>query len=242
MPHQKESKKNKETAKEYFNRARTWADDNFSQLQQSRNRYQLAFILAMLMGIATSVAVIILAQYQTLIPLLVHHYDNGIVTIEPMTNVNAPMNKTQVESDIARYVMNREAYDSSSYRAQFDLISLLSNGAVTSEYTHEQSKANKDAPINTLKNEFSREVHVYNIYFLDALNFNEKDLKKNHENLAEVVFTLTDRDRNGNERQVAHFNALIAWRYTKPSDSPAERWLNWDGFQVIRYSKQLRNV
>ena len=32
---------------EYFKRARSWADDQFGRLEQSRNRYQAAFLSAM---------------------------------------------------------------------------------------------------------------------------------------------------------------------------------------------------
>jgi type IV secretion system protein VirB8 len=230
------------TPRDYFNRARTWADDNFSQLQQSRNRYQAAFLLALGLNVATCGAVAVLANYQTIIPLMVHHYDNGVMSVEPLTNERAPLNKTQVESDIVRYIENREAYDITSYRAQFDLVSLLSSNQVAGEYQREQDKSNKDAPINTLSTAMSRRVHVYSINFLDTLIFNEKDLPKNHQNVAEVVFSLTDTDKERGTTNEHHYNALISWSYTKPPESPALRWQNWDGFQVIRYSKQLRNV
>lgn len=233
----------KDSYQDYFNRARTWADDNFSQLQQSRNRYQTAFLLAMGLNIAAVFGVAILANMQTLVPLLVHHYDNGIVTVEPLTNKNAPINKAQVESDIAKYITNREAYDSASYRAQFDLIALLSDEKVNKEYLQEQDKNTKEAPINTLSLHASRSVHIYNINFLDTLIFNQEDLHKNHQNVAEVAFTITDTDKNNSSKTaVIHYNALISWQYATPSKVPGERWLNWDGFRVIRYSKQMRNV
>lgn len=232
----------KGTPKDYFNRARSWADDNFSQLQQSRNRYQLAFMLSMGLNMAACLAVAILSNCQTLVPLMVHHYDNGVTTVEPISQANAPINKAQVESDIVRYITNREAYDISSYRAQFDLISLLSSSTVSAEYIKEQDKNDKDAPINILGATASRFVHVYSINFLDAALFNEKDLDKDHQNVAEVVFTLTDTDKSGSKAIERHYSALISWQYVTPTTSPAERWQNWDGFQVIRYNKNLRNV
>lgn len=229
-------------SKDYFNRARTWADDNFNQLQHSRNRYQAAFLLTLGLNIATCSAVVVLANCQTLVPMMVHHYDNGVTTVEPLNNQNAPINKAQVESDLVRYIQNREAWDASSYRAQFDLVTLLSSGVVTGEYRREQDKNQKEAPVNTLSSHSTRRVHVYSINFLDALMFNKTDLPKNHQNVAEVVFTLTDTDKEHGTSSERHYNALISWNYTSPPDSPAARWQNWDGFQVIRYSKQIRNV
>ena len=235
-------KTNNVSPNEYFKRAKSWADDNFSRIQQSRNRYQLAFVLAMGLNIIAGIAVTILINYQTLVPMLVHHYDNGVVTVEPLTQVNAPLNKAQVESDIVKYIINRESYDLSSYRAQFDLINLLSNGAVSNEYVQEQEKSNKEAPINTLGTTASRSVHIYTVNFLDSTLFNEQDLTTNHNNVAEVVFTVTDTEKSGGKSKDQHFSALISWQYVTPSSSPAERWLNWDGFHVTRYTKNLRNV
>jgi len=235
-------KAKKPTSRDYFNRAKSWADDNFSALQQSRNRYQLAFLIGLSLNMVSVITIAILADYQTLVPLIVHHYDNGITTIEPSTSTNAPINKTQIESDIVRYINHREAYDISSYRMQFDLINLLSNDTVGNEYSLEQDKSQKNAPINLLKTDASREVHVYSVNFLDTSALNQEDLVKNHHNLAEIVFTLTDKHKSGQILQTEHYSALISWDYTAPPTSPALRWQNWDGFQVVRYSKTLRNV
>lgn len=227
---------------DYFKEAKSWADDNFSRVQQSRNRYQLAFLFAMGLNIAAIISVAVLVNYQTLVPIMVHHYDNGVTTVELLTQVNAPINKAQVESDIVRYITNREAYDLSSYRAQFDLINLLSNNSVSGEYVQEQDKNNKEAPINVLGALASRQVHIYSVNFLDSELFNEKDITANHHNVAEVVFTLIDTEKSGGKSKEQQFSALIAWQYVTPSNSPMERWHNWDGFQVIRYTKNLRNV
>lgn len=235
-------KLNQKNSKEYFNQARSWADDLFSQLQQSRNRYQLAFTLSMGLNIFSCISVAILANYQTLVPLLVHHYENGVTTVEQLGNQNTPKNEDEVKFDIVRYITNREAYDVSSYRAQFDLINLLSSHSVGSEYLQEQDKNNKESPINNLGTHASRVVHVYSVTFLDSSLLNENDLPKNHHNLAEVVFTLTDTDKTNGKNSQHHYSALIAWNYTTPPASPAVRWQNWDGFQVTRYSKTLRNI
>lgn len=232
----------KKDANDYFNRARTWADDTFGQLQASRNRYQAAFLIAMGVNIAAIAAVGVLAGTHKLVPMLVHHYDNGITTVEPLDETNAPINKAQVESDIVRYITHRESWDSNSYRAQFDLIRLLSSESVENSYIQEQDKGNKTAPIHALGTESIRKVHIYSVNFLDNQHLNTDDLPKNHQNVAEVVFTLSDTDKRGGVPIQHHYSALISWAYLKPSQSPAERWLNWDGFQVTSYSRQVRNV
>lgn len=224
----------------YFKQARTWADDNFGRLEQSRHRYQTAFLTAMGMNFVSLIVIGVLAHYQTIIPLLVHHYDNGVTTVEPIKAEKAPLNRAQIESDIARYIQHREAYDVSSYRAQFELINLLSDNVVAKEYLSEQDKSNASAPIHLLGNTMKREVHLYSINFLDSLLMNQQDIHKDHHPLAEVVFSLIDTDKMTGKTTQTHYNAMISWRYKTPPDSPETRWLNWDGFEVTRYSKQTR--
>jgi len=229
-------------AQHYFKQARTWADDQFGRLEQSRNRYQAAFLCAMGLNITALMVIGTLAHYQTLIPMLVHHYENGVTTIEAINQEQTPINRAQVESDIVHYIELREAYDVSSYRAQFELVNLLSNNEVGKEYLSEHESSNTASPLHTLANHSKREVHIYSINFLDSLLANERDIHKDHHALAEVVFSLIDTDKSTGKSTTEHFNAMISWRYTNPPNSPETRWKNWDGFEVIRYSKQPRIV
>lgn len=226
----------------YFKQARSWADDQFGRVEQSRNRYQTAFLAAMSFNLISLAVIGVLAHYQTVVPMLIHHYENGVTTVEPITQEKAPLNRAQVESDIARYIQHREAYDVSSYRTQFELVNVLSDNTVAKEYLSEQDKSNPASTIKNLGNTIKREVHLYSINFLDSMLSNEKDIHKDHHPLAEVVFSLIDTDKLSGKTTESHFNALISWHYIKPSDSPETRWQNWDGFEVTRYSKQTRSV
>lgn len=235
-------KEKKATSTNYFKEAKSWADDIYGAVEQSRNRYKTAFLGSMLLNGLALITVASLAQIQTLVPLMVHHYDNGVMTVEQLKNENAPINKAQVESDIIRYISNRESYDVSSYRSQYDLVTLLSNDSVLTQFSQEQDKSSKESPINSLGTTAQRLVHVYSVNFIDNTMFNEKALPKDHQNLAEVVFTLIDMDKSTGHKTEKHYNALISWQYTTPSGAPDIRWKNWDGFLVTRYSKQLRNI
>lgn len=232
----------KDMKTDYFNKAARWADDTFGAMEQSRNRYQVAFVLAMGVNVAALMAVCALANMQTLVPMMVHHYDHGVTTVEPLTHTNAPLNQTQIESDLAHYLTHRESYDISSYRAQFDLVSLLSSETVATEYAREQDRNVKDSPIQTLGATHMRDVHIYSINFLDNVMKNAEVGEKNHQNLAEIVFTLTDTDKASGLKTEHHYNALVSWAYATPSTNPDVRWKNWDGFMVTRYTRQSRNV
>lgn len=233
--------KAKKIKPDYFSTATSWADDRYTVNERSKTRYQAAFLGSMGLNVVTMCAVLALANLQTLVPVMVHHYDSGVTVVEPVTQKNAPVNRAQIESDIVRYVQNRESYDMASYRYQFDLVQLLSSGSVAREYATVQQAKNPESPIKVLGDKYSRKVHVYSVNFLDNAINNQKDLHKTHANLAEVVFSLTDTDKSTGAAINQTWSALVSWQFVKPSDSPEVRWKNFDGFQVVSYSKQTRN-
>ncbi len=226
----------------YFKEARTWADDQFGRESLSRKRYQIAFLTAMGLNIASIAVIGVLANSQTLVPMMVHHYNNGVTTVEPLSQKNAPINRSQIESDLVRYIQHRESYDASSYRAQFNLVHMLSSPQVEKEYSAEQNPSNKTSPIKLFGSVGKREVHIYSINFLDTVFENEKDIYRDHHNLAEVVFSLTDTDKLTAKTSQSHYSALVSWQHRNPPDSPEDRWQNWDGFEVTRYSKSPRSM
>jgi type IV secretion system protein VirB8 len=227
---------------DYFKRAKSWADECVANREVTLSWFKLGFGASMGVNVLLVIAVMSLASIKTLVPLMVHHYDNGVTTVEPLNDDAKPKSQAQVESDIVRYITNRESYDISSYREQFDLVTFLSDSTVMSEYIHSQKKQNPESPINTLGIRAERSVHVYAVNFLDSSSLNKEGIKKDHHDVAEITFKVTDKDKQTGQVKETHYNALISWRYTGMPKSPRERWLNWSGFEITRYSKQLRNI
>lgn len=232
----------KQATELYFGKASTWADDVREGVAQSKKRYQAAFFASMGMNALMVTAVTVLAHYQTIVPLMVHHYDNGVTVVSPIKEKVSATDRAQIESDLVRYVLNREAYDASSYRAQYELVNLLSNNVTGLEYAREQSKSNAQSPIALLGNTHTRTVHVYSVHFIDDLAQNKTDEHQDHQPVAQVVFQLTDTDKFTGKSTQTPYTALISWRYTSAPESPYLRWQNWNGFEVTRYSKQRQHV
>lgn len=229
----------------YFTKACSWADDRFGLLEASRNRYRLAFVLTLFLNAMLALAITMMMPLKKTEPLLIHHYDSGVVTVEPIKDEKTLINQAQIESDLVRYVVNRESFDVSSYRAQYELVNLLSDPEVASSYENLQRRSNPKSPLNELGTEKTRQVHIYSINFIDreSLNSNEQKTKdQNHYDLAEVVFSLTDKNKNGGTEVTQHFSALISWRYLGMPSSPEARWKNFSGFEITRYTLQQRNV
>lgn len=204
----------------------------------------MAFLIAMSAVVFLAFAMAMLLPLKSVQTVAVHHYDNGVSTVEAQSQKVQATSRAQIESDIVRYVIHRESFDVSSYRTQFELVTLLSANDVAREFEGQQSTRNLQAPINQLGTKVTRSVHVYSINFIDdsELNTKERKTKQQHHNLAEVVFLVKDHDKTSLQDTEQQFSALISWQYVKPSNSIEERWQNFNGFEVTRYTLAQRNI
>lgn len=236
--------KTKKNAPSYFVEAKSWADDLYTSAIISRNRYKYAFFIAMGLSVLLAIAIDGLIPLQHMEPLLINHYEDSRVSVLPIKQPTAPLNQAQVESDIVRYVINRESYDPSSYDTQYSLIHLLSNNEVAKEYRDVQSMNDPHSPINQLGDRGFRTVHVDSVIFLDSVikNKHQPPSQQTHDNLAQINFTITDHFKHSAIQKTNAFTALIAWTYRGTPDDPEDRWRNWDGFTVTRYTVEQQNV
>lgn len=229
---------------DYFTQAKTWADDLQTNAILSKNRYRLAFFVAMGLACLLTIVIMSLIPLQRIEPLLINHYQDGRISIEPISQPYAPTNQAQVESDIVRYVINRESYNASSYQEQYSLVNLMSNQAVANQYIQAQSSLNKVAPINVLGNQGYRTIHIDSVIFLDSFQASLAKATKQipHHNLAQVDFTITDHFMHSAFQKTKDLVALVSWIYRGTPENPADRWRNWDGFTVTRYTVVQRNI
>ena len=238
----KQAQEVKTKPNDVFQRAITWADEEHSALVTGKKRYQMAFLTSMGLCCLLTLAVVILAPMQQLIPMLVNHYPDGRVAVLPFNQKTAPIHTPLVESDIVRYVINRESYNASSYNEQYQLVSLLSNNKVTQAYANSQEAGNANSPVRLLGNEGTRRVHIDSLVFLDKQSLNKPNaLNQHHVNLAQVNFTLTTTKNNATQKPVP-LTALISWTYLGTPQDPTDLWRNPYGFTVTRFSVSQRNV
>ena len=228
---------------DYFQTAKGWHDDYYTTAVASRNRYRLAFYVAMGLAVLLSLSVASLVPAQRLVPIAIHHYADGDVDVAPITNPHPPTNLAQTESHIVRYIQNRESYSADSYDVQYKLVMLLSNEAVAKQYVREQSVDNQTSPINTLGRKATKLVHVESVVFLDNESApNQVDDHVQHHNLAQVNFRVSVKEKDGNHRKTVPLTALVGWTYHGIPSDPNKLWQNWDGFQITRYQLQQRSL
>jgi len=231
----------KATQSGYFTLARSWADDIYTTTVASRNRYRVAFLCAMGLSIGLSMAVFSLVPLQHIEPLVVHYTRDGDVWVAPTHQPSPPNNQALTESELVRYIQNRESYDPATYDEQYQLISLTSNRIVMHQYQRSQATSNRFSPIKVLGNKGYRTVHVEAVVFMDHEQPSRKN-NKHHANLAEINFTITDHKNNGAIIQKIPLTVLVSWAYRGTPRNPSLRWRNWDGFTITHYRVVQRNV
>lgn len=225
----------------YFIGAKSWADDIYTHAIISRNRYKFAFVIAIILAVVLSICVAELIPTLRLEPLLINHYQDGRISVEPMKQPYQPNNSAEVQSDLVRYVVSRESYDPVFYRSQYSLVNLMSNKKSSHSYRKVQSIQNKHSPVNVLRNRGWRSVHVDSVVFLDSKLKNKDDKKKRHKNVAQIDFIITDHFKNSSHHKVNSFIALVSWEYKGIPDNPGDRWRNWNGFTVTDYQLEQKN-
>jgi len=188
--------------------------------------------------------VLTLTPLQHLEPIIVHHYENGLVSVTAERNKKLVINAGQIESDLVRYVINRESYSPAAYPTQYSLTNLLSDSGISAQYRRIQSSNNKNAPINLLGKRILRTVHIESVLFLNNASdsLSKKEQLGSQHNLAQVSFSIIDRNKATGAKQKTPLIVLISWRYRGRPKNPNEAWRNWSGFTVTHYDVQQRNV
>lgn len=226
----------------YFQEAKSWADDIYTATIVSRNRYKIAFFsMAGLSALLVlSVCMLIPAQHTELV--VVHQGNSGytwISTTKPHEKL--PQNWNRTRSEIANYVRARESYDPVLYGYQTKDVDLFNTSEVQSEYEMAQDSHNKLAPINLLADKGYRTVTINNIMLLDDESKNTKN-DSHHVNLAQVDFVVKDHFFDANRTVETPYRAIVSWRYAGVPSSAYQKLKNWDGFKITKYVVQPVNM
>ncbi len=226
----------------YFGAATEWAEEVYGVMEASRNRYKTAFLLMAGLSVLLTLSVLTLSHTHEYIPLMVHHYDSGAVSVQPMKSSTAP-NQAEVESELVRYVINRESYDPASFGEQYSLVNLMSDRDVAHLYQHQQSANEKTSFINQWGNNTVHSVQIEVVNFLDQEQPTAKGVNAvAHKNLAEISFIVIDRNISSGKEKKTPYVAIVAWTHLGIPEDPEARWLNWDGFTVTSYHVNQRTV
>lgn len=227
----------------YFKQATSWSDDIYTDALVSRNRYQVAFLSSFVMVALLVITLSILAMHQHTRLVVIHQNESGFTYATLDEQKHKPkVSRSEVESDLVRYLTARESYHPGTYQTQSGLVSLLSDDQVEGEFSSSQSQEHQNAPIHLLGNKGYRKVLVKSILFLDNENENNLEQKVSHKNLAQVNFEVSDFLFGRDQHIDTPFVALVSWGYRGTPSDPEKMWQNWRGFTITMYQVSPVNV
>ena len=232
----------KKQGDDIFSEATSWADDIYASHTAKIAHYQFITLGLVVVSVSLAVAIASMMPLQKIQLVLAHQSNDGVTWVDAPESVQAKPTEAQTESEMVNYVTNRESYSAFSYDYQYRLINLMSSTDVARQYRDEQSPSNPDSPISLLHNEGTRTAHIEDVVFIDNINRNQNTTKHDtsHQNLAQVNFTLTTKNKNTSTS--TPYTALISWSYRGTPDNPEAKWQNWDGFMVTEYKITQRSL
>jgi len=229
----------------YFQTAKNWADDIYTSILVSRNRYKMAFYMMSGIVFLLALCILMLVPIQHTELVVVHEGAGGYTWLSTTKrHYHPPMNWVREQSEIAHYVVTRESYDPLLYRYQTDEVKLLSTPEVQAGYELAQSGDNKFAPINVLEAKGYRTVTIQSILPLDSeeKNRDNQSKKDRHSNLVQVNFVIVDHLFGQNKTIETPYTALVSWDYEGVPSDPNEMLKDWDGFKITKYVVQPKNL
>ncbi|MBK2046054.1 type IV secretion system protein [Allofrancisella guangzhouensis] len=196
----------------YFERAKTWADEIFTNAEVSKRQWFFAFSVSAFMNVLLVLAIVMMMPLKTTQLAIVHETQNGkwdYVTIHDSNQVSQSW--AQSQSDISRYIRIREGYEPHNVLADNEYVKLLSSQTVYKEYIEEQEE--RESYLNTLgKTGYAR------VKIIDITRLSEKsdDGISKKINQAIVVFDVTVHTISKNK--TFRFTANVGWEYEPISD------------------------
>jgi len=119
---------------------------------------------------------------------------------------------------------------------------VMSDNAVARAYAQDQNGDDNRSFIHRFGDKTIRTAHIESVNFLDNEELNDTSAVKNHKNLAEINFIVTDRDTQTGTEKKTPYVAIISWTHIGVPEDPEIRWMNYDGFVVTHYQVNQRTV
>jgi type IV secretion system protein VirB8 len=226
-----------------YEAANDWAVDALENQQLMLNRWQLAFwgILAGL--IMALLALCILMPLKRVEPIIIQKdLQTGEVFVSPGEPANLKKTTQEVQGDLVRYVMARETYSYLDEEVRYRQVQYMSGRDVFHDYIGEREKSNPTSLEATLGHEGLRKVIIEDIVFLDASSplLSPKQRAK-IQPIAKIDFVTLDQSDVA-QRTKAYWVATVRFEYLGTPDTKEAAWANWDGFTVLEYRVDQRNV
>lgn len=208
--------------KEYFDDGKTWDQEVFANMSQSRNRAWAVAFFGMAVAVLSLICLALLLPLKTFAPYVVTvDRQSGYVEVtKGLYGGDLSQDEAVTQSNLVRYISARESYNPSILRENFDFVALLSSGEALKEFQHLWDGQNPDNPSIVFGRKAGVDVRIKSVSFLNDKTASVRFLRELHEN---------------DQTRVSHWNAIIDFQYVQKPEKMADRFQNPLGFQITSY-------
>ncbi len=206
----------------YFKDGETWEQEIIANAFQSRNRAWIMSFFCMGIAVLSLITLLLLLPLKTFEPYVVTVDRNtGYLEVtKGLYQGNLTQDEAITQANLVKYISLRESYNPSILRENYDLVSLMSQGAALQEYQQLWNGKNPNNPSIVLGRKAAIDIKIQSVSFLNdktaSIRF-QRELKEN------------------GQTRLSHWTAIIDYQYAQKPMKMAERFLNPLGFQVLSY-------
>lgn len=206
----------------YFNNGKTWDQEVIANALQSKNRAWLLTFASLTIAILSLLSLLLLLPLKTFEPYVIS-VDRATGYYEVARGLMASDltgDQAVTESNLVRYVTNREQYNPAILKDTYDKVVLMSDAAALKDFRELWSASNPDNPSIKLGPKTAISIKIKSVSFIA-------------EKIASVRFI--KETKSAQSSKISHWNAVIEFQYTQKPEKMIDRFENPLGFQVTNY-------
>lgn len=207
---------------EHFEKGETWDNEIVANAISSKKRAWFITVISLLVSLVSIICVMLLFPLKREVPY--------VVTVDRATGftevtkklVESGISEDQAvtESNLVKYVSNREQYIPAMLRQNYEFVTLMSTGQALKEYRSQWDAQNPENPSVKFGDKTTIDIRIKSIQFIS-------------EKIATVRF---QREKRVNDQvTVGDWAAIIEFQYSQKPMVTKDRFSNPLGFQVINY-------
>lgn len=200
-----------------------WYKDRYQRVLVQRKLLTAITLLSLVCTLATVVVISQLTPLKTVDPFVIQvDQRSGITQVVDPTTVRELTGSEAINNYfIVQYLRAREGYHVSDLGYNYNLVRLMSEGGVYSQFVAEENPNNPQSNAARLGNTGTRNIKFESITYLKP-------------QLAQVRLLIEEKSDNlGTTQQ--HMIATIGFQYIKMNLAAEERYINPLGFRVTSY-------
>lgn len=213
----------------YYRDGATWEAEVYGRLHLSRRRAWWTAGLATGMAMLALFALVLVLPLKEFAPYVITH-DTATGYLE-VTRGLQPGDLTQDEAitsaNIVQCLTAHETFDATDVRENFDTVNLCMAEDALEAYRARFARGNPDNPVTRYGHEGTVRVQIKSLQLLSTTT-------------AQVRFQTITREHD--RETIAHWVAVLSFRYVQQPASLADRFKNPLGFQITRYRRDQEIV